>query len=342
MRAIVIREHGGPEVLRVEDIPVPEPGPGEVQVRVRACALNHLDLWVRRGLPGAPWSLPLIPGADIAGDISALGAGVDDIAVGTPVMVLPGTSCGHCPSCLSGADQLCKDYGILGEHSDGGMREHLVVPRANVVAKPERFSYAQAAAVSLTFMTAWHMLVPRAELRGGETILIHAAASGVSSAGIQIARYLGAHVIATAGSQEKLEAATRLGADHVINYRDEDFVARVKELTGRRGADVIFDHVGGETFERSLRCLAWAGRLVTCGATTGVKASVNLRHLFFKSQSLLGSTMGSKADYLQLVGLYGRGLFEPLIDRVLPLDRIGEAHELLEARQVIGKVVIEL
>ena len=340
MKAVVIREHGGLEALRIEDIPTPTPGPGEVAVRVRACALNHLDVWVRKGVPGAPFHLPLISGSDVAGEISELGPGVQDIALGTPVMVIPGLSCGHCPACVSGADHLCRSYGLLGETRDGGFAEYLVVPRANVVKKPVRLSFEDAASMSLTFLTAWHMLVSRAELKGGETVLVHAAGSGVSTAAIQIARYLGAHVIATASSEMKLQAARELGADVTINYTTEDFVSRVKEETHRRGADVIFEHVGGETFERSLRCLAWAGRLVTCGATTGAKASINLRHLFFKSQSLLGSTMGSKGEYHQLVQLMECGLFKAVIDRILPLEQIAEAHRALEAREVFGKVVL--
>ncbi len=340
MRAVVVREHGGPEVLRVEEVPDPQPGPGEVQVRVRACALNHLDVWVRKGVPGAPFHLPAITGADIAGDVAAVGPGVDDIAVGTPVMVLPGVSCGHCVRCVSGVDHLCSKYGILGETGQGGLAELVVVPRANVVAKPARLSYEEAAALSLTMLTAWHMLVARAELRGGETVLVQAGGSGVGAAGIQVARYLGAEVITTAGSDDKLEAARALGAHHVINYRTEDFVARVKELTGRRGVDVVFEHVGGETFERSMRCLAWGGRLVTCGATTGIDARINLRHLFFKSQSILGSTMGSKGEYHQLVRLYEQGLFQAVVDRVLPLERIAEGHAALEGREVFGKVIM--
>ncbi|TNF29752.1 MAG: alcohol dehydrogenase [Deltaproteobacteria bacterium] len=340
MRAAIVREHGGPEVIRVEEIPTPEPGPGEVAVRVRACAINHLDLWVRRGIPGAGFHLPRIGGADIAGEIAALGPGVDDVAVGAPVMVAPGVSCGRCERCVAGLDHLCARYAILGEGVDGGLAERVVVPRANVVPKPERLSWTDAAALSLPWLTAWHMLVARAELRGGETILVHAAGSGVSSAGIQIARFLGARVIATAGSDAKLERARAIGADEVINYKTEDFAARVRALTAKRGADVVLEHVGGETFERSMRCLARAGRLVTCGATTGAAAKIDLRHVFFKSQSILGSTMGSKAEFHQLVRLYDRGIFTPLVDRVLPLDAIADAHAALERREVFGKVVL--
>lgn len=340
MRAAIVREHGGPEVLRVEEVPSPSAGPGDVVVAVRACAINHLDVWIRRGLPGAGFHLPRIGGADVAGDVLEVGADVDDLEPGAPVMVSPGVSCGRCARCLAGLDHLCRRYAILGEGVDGGLAERIVVPRANVVAKPARLDYPEAAAMSLPFLTAWHMLVARAELRGGETILVQAAGSGVSVAGIQIARFLGATVIAVAGSEAKLEAARRLGADETILHRREDFVARTRAITARRGVDVVLEHVGGETFERSLRCLGRAGRLVTCGATTGADVRVDLRHVFFKSQSILGSTMGSKAEFLQLVKLYERGIFEPVVDRVLPLEAIREAHEALEAREVFGKVVL--
>ncbi len=340
MRALVIREHGGPEVLKIEDVVDPVPGPGEVVVRVRAAALNHLDLWVRRGLPGAPFHLPATTGADAAGDIAALGPGVGDLAIGTPVMVLPGLSCGHCRACLTGSDHLCRSYGILGESAPGALAEYVKVPRANVVAKPARLSYEDAAALSLTFLTAWHMLVTRAEVRGGDTVLVQAAGSGVGVAAIQIARFLGARVLATAGSEAKRQAARDLGAEVVLDSRDPDWWKAIKGLTDGKGVDVVFEHVGGDVFEKSLRVLAWAGRVVTCGATAGVDAHVNLRHIFFKSQSILGSTMGSKGEYHQLVALYAQGFFKPVIDRVLPLAEIRQAHEALEQRDVFGKIVV--
>jgi NADPH:quinone reductase-like Zn-dependent oxidoreductase len=341
MKAVVIRTHGGPEVLQLEDVPDPVAGPGEVVVRVRAVALNHLDLWVRQGLPGAPFHLPAVTGADAAGEIAALGEGVRGLVVGTPVLVLPGVSCGTCAQCVAGADQLCADYGILGESCDGALAELVKVPAQNVVPKPANLSYRDGAAMSLTFLTAWHMLVARAQVRGGETVLVQAAGSGVGVAAIQIARFLGARVLATAGSESKREAAMRLGAESALDSRDPDWVKSVKALTGGRGVDVVVEHVGGDIFERSLRLLARAGRLVTCGATAGIDAKVNLRHLFFKSQSILGSTMGSKGEYHQLVALWAQGLFRPVIDRVLPLERVREAHEALESREVFGKVVLE-
>lgn len=340
MKAVVIRTHGGPEVLRIEEVPDPVAGHGEVVVRVRAVALNHLDLWVRRGLPGAPFHLPAITGADAAGEIHQVGEGVSGVAVGDAVLVMPGISCGVCARCVMGDDQLCADYGILGESCDGALAELVKVPRANVVPKPEVLSFEAGAAMSLTFLTAWHMLVSRAELRSGETVLVQAGGSGVGVAGIQIARFFGARVIATAGSEAKRAAAKDLGAHEVVDSRDPDWPRAVKALTGRRGVDVVFEHVGGETFERSLRVLAKAGRLVTCGATTGIDARVNLRHLFFKSQSILGSTMGSKGEYHRLVGLYAQGIFRPVIDRVLPLSEVAHAQRALEAREVFGKVVL--
>lgn len=339
MRAVVIRRHGGPEVLEIEEVPDPIPGPGEVVVRVFAVALNHLDLWVRKGLPGAPFHLPAITGADASGEIHALGPDVGGLSLGEPVMVLPGISCGHCVHCVSGADHLCAGYGILGESCDGALAELVKVPRANVVRKPDNLSHEAAAAMSLTFLTSWHMLVSRAELRGGETVLVQAAGSGVGVAAIQIAKFLGARVLATAGSAAKREAAAKLGADAVFDSRDPEWPRQVKALCPR-GVDVVFEHVGGELFEQSMRLLAKAGRLVTCGATAGIDARVNLRHVFFKSQSILGSTMGPKGSYHRLVALYERGIFEPVIDRVLPLDRVREAHEALAAREVFGKIVL--
>lgn len=342
MRAVVIRAHGGPEVLHIEEVPDLVPGPGEAVVKVRAVALNHLDLWIRQGIPGAPFHLPAITGADVAGDVLALGpgAGPDVPQIGAAVMVCPNLSCGVCRACVSGSDHLCPRYGILGEHAQGGLAEAVKVPIANLVPKPATFSYEEAAAASLTFLTAWHMLVARAELRGGETVLVQAAGAGVGTAAIQIAKFLGATVIATAGSAGKLEAAKKLGADHVVHARDEDWVKRCKELTRGKGIDVVFEHVGGDTFERSLRVLGKAGRLVTCGATSGVDVRVNLRHVFFKAQSILGSTMGTKGEYHRLAELYGAGYFRPVVDRVLPLTEVREAQRALEAREVFGKVVL--
>jgi NADPH:quinone reductase-like Zn-dependent oxidoreductase len=343
VRGFRISRHGGPEVLEWGDWPRPRPRPDEILVRVRACALNHLDLWLRNGVPGHHFPLPLIPGSEVAGDVEAVGEVVTHVAVGDPVLVAPGMSCGHCRQCLSGEDMLCADYGILGEHRDGGYAEYVAVPGRNALPLPSGLSYVESAAVPLVFLTAWHMLLARARLQPQEDVLIQAAGSGVSSAAIQIARLSGArHIIATAGSDEKLEKARALGATHVINYRLEDFARRTREITGGKGVEVAVDHVGGEVFERSLRALARGGRLVTCGATAGATAQINLRALFFKSLSILGSTMGSLGELKTLLGFVETGELRPVLDRTFPLEEARAAQERLERREQFGKVVLTL
>ena len=339
--AVVLREHGGPEVLRRERLPVEEPGPMAVRVAVRAVALNHLDLWVRRGGPAFKLEYPHRLGADVAGVIDALGPGVTDLEIGQRVVVSPGLSCGVCRACLSGRDNLCRHYGILGEHRSGGYGELLVVPRRNIAPYPGELSFPEAAAGLLTFLTAWQMLVDKAAVRPGETVLVQGAGSGVGVAGVQIARLFGARVIATAGSDQKLARLRELGADAVINYRSADFVAEVKKLTGKRGADVVFEHVGGATFEGSVRAVATGGRIVTCGATSGFEPKVDLRHIFFRQISVLGSTMGSKGALLEVLEHQAAGRLRPIVDRTMPLAEAAEAHRALEARDVFGKIVLE-
>jgi NADPH:quinone reductase-like Zn-dependent oxidoreductase len=341
MRGFKISRHGGPEALEWGQWPKPEPAGDEVLVRVRACALNRLDLWVRAGVPGHTFPLPLVPGSEIAGEVEAVGSAVRGIEPGTATLLAPGVSCGRCSRCIAGDDMLCRQYGILGEHRDGGYAEYVVVPGRNVLPLPAGLSFAEAAALPLTFLTAWHMIVDRAALRPFEDVLLHAAGSGVSSAGIQIARLRGArHIITTAGDNAKLEKALALGATHAINYRTTDFVAAVREVTGKKGVDVVIDHVGGETFERSLGLLAWGGRIVLCGATSAPEAAVNLRALFFKNQSILGSTMGRQSELRQLLEFVDVGALAPVIDRTLPLERAVEAQAALENREQFGKIVL--
>ncbi len=342
-KAVRISEHGERDRLEMVDLDLCEPGPMEVRVRIRAVALNHLDLFVRRGVPGHHFPLPLIPGSDGAGLVDALGPGVGDLAVDDEVVVFPGTSCGHCEACLQGKDQLCRSYAILGEARDGLATEYACVPRANVHPKPKGSSFVEAAAFSLTMQTAWNMLIEKARIQPGERILIQAGGSGVGVACIQIAKMLGAEVWVTAGGANKCQRCLDLGADKAIDYKREDFVALVREWTDGRGVEVVIDHVGQETFGSSIKCLGWGGRLVTCGATTGPQVKIHLGQIFFKSLSLLGSTMGSKGDLLRICKLVEQGRLVPVIGKVLEgLDRYHEGHALLEERKVFGKVVVEI
>lgn len=341
MKAVVIREHGGVEKLEITEVPDPVRREGEALIRVRAVALNHLDLWIRRGVPGHKFSLPIIPGAEVAGVIEQTHES-SMWKAGEEVIIAPGVSCGACTACLSGNDPLCTAYGIFGETVNGGCAEKVAAPIRNLIRKPPKLSFAEAAALPLDMLTAWHMLVARARLRLGETVLVHAGGSGVGSAAIQIAKLWGATVYATAGTPEKAARSKSLGADEAIDYRATDFLAEVRRLTGKRGVDVVFEHVGAETFDRSVRALARSGRLVTCGATTGAEVTINLRQIFFKLLSILGSTMGSLAELHEIMGHVEAGRLRPVVDRILPLAQVAEAHRVLEAREAFGKVVLEI
>jgi NADPH:quinone reductase-like Zn-dependent oxidoreductase len=339
MKAVVIREHGGTDKLLIEDLPTPEPAPGEVLIKVEAVALNHLDLWVRRGLPNLKLKYPHILGTDIAGSVVTAGGGWK---VGDPVIVQPGTSCGRCRECLSGRDNLCRDYKLLGEHVDGGLREFMAVPAANLVARPTNVSAVHGAALPVTFMTAWQMLAHRARVQPGESVVILAVGSGVGTAGVQIAKLFGARVIATSTSADKLARAKQLGADDLIDTSREDLLEAVRRLTGKRGADVIFEHVGKATWEKSILAAARGGRIVTCGATTGFDPLTDLRHVFFRQLSILGSTMGSRGDLATVVEHVGAGRLKPIIDQILPFAEIRQAHDRLEQSSQFGKIVVQL
>jgi NADPH:quinone reductase-like Zn-dependent oxidoreductase len=342
VKAVRFHEHGGPEVLRYEDAPDPVPAPGWILVRVRACALNHLDLWQRRGLERVTIPLPHVSGADVAGEIAALGEGVTAVRAGDRVMLQPGLSCGRCPRCLAGEDNFCPAYDVLGYQSDGGYAELVTVPAANAVPLPETIDFTTAAAFPLSFLTAWHMLHTRARLVAGETVLVVAAGSGVGQAAVQLANAAGARVIATAGSDAKVAMAKSIGADDVIDHHHDDVVARVRELTGRRGVDVVVEHVGVATWDRSVRSLARGGRLVTCGATTGHDAKLDLRHLFARQLSFLGSYMGGKPELLRAAELFFRGEVRPVVDRTFPLSETAQAQRHLESSAQFGKVVLEV
>jgi NADPH:quinone reductase-like Zn-dependent oxidoreductase len=340
MKAIVYAEHGGPDVLRYLDVPEPQISPYEVLVRVRACALNHLDLWLRRGMPGVNIPLPHIPGSDIAGEVARIGEKVTNVKTGERVLLQPGISCGQCEKCLAGVDNLCRSYTVFGRMVDGGCAEFVRSPAVNCVPIPENLSYEQAAAFPLVSLTAWHMLITRAQVKPAETVLILGGGSGVGSAAIQIAKAAGARVIATAGADEKLNKARELGADDVINHSTQKIVDTVKLLTDRRGVDVVFEHVGQATWKDSIRSLAVGGRLVTCGATTGPDGAINIDHLFVRHLTILGSFMGSKAELFSALELLRRGLLKPVIDVVMPLEQCANAHRRLESREQFGKIVL--
>jgi NADPH:quinone reductase-like Zn-dependent oxidoreductase len=342
VKAIVFHQHGGPEVLQYVDVPDPEPRPNEALVRVRACALNHLDLWVRRGLPNVPIPLPHIPGSDIAGEIAKIGTEVTTVRVGQKVVLAPLVSCGNCPACVAGLDNRCRQATNLGYMVDGGCAEFARAPEVNCLPYPENLSFEEAAAVPLVFQTAWHMLVDRAQLQPGEDVLVLGAGSGVGSAAIQIAKFFGARVIATAGSDAKLEKARQLGADHVINHKTQKIRDEARRITNKRGVDVVFEHVGTATWDDSLASLALSGRLVTCGNTTGYDAKLDLRFLFSRQLSLLGSYMGVKSELHTIMKLVSGGRLKPVVDRVFPLQEAAAAHTYLESGQQFGKVVLRV
>ena len=340
MKAVIFNEHGGADVLRYTEAEDPRPRANEVLVEVRACALNHLDVWARKGLPGVHIPLPHILGNDIAGTVREAGELVDWVRAGDEVMLQPGVSCGHCVECLRGQDNLCAKYDILGYGRDGGYAELVVAPGVNVIPKPQNLSWEEAAALPLVTVTAWHMLITRAAVQPGEDVLIHAAGSGVGSVGIQIAKLRGARVIATASTEEKLEKARALGADETVNYTREDWTKEVRRLTAKKGVEVVFEHTGAATWQGSIQSLAKNGRVVTCGATSGYDARTDLRQVFYRHLNLLGSFMGSKAELLDAMKFVERGLIRGVVDRALPLTEARRAHELMEDRAQFGKLVL--
>ncbi len=340
MKAVIFNQHGGPEVLQYTEAPGPTIKADEVLVEVRACALNHLDIWVRGGMPGIEIRLPHILGNDIAGVVRDVGALVSWVRPGDEVMLQPGVSCGHCAECLGGRDNLCREYDILGYRRDGGYAQLVAAPGVNVIPKPKNLSWEQAAAIPLVTVTAWHMLVKRAAVQPSEVVLVHAAGSGVGSIGIQIAKLRGARVIATAGSDEKLAKAKELGADEVVNYSDADWPKQVRQLTDRKGVDVVFEHTGAETWPGSIASLKSNGRLVTCGATSGFAAQTDLRVVFYKHLTILGSFMGSKAELLEAMKFVESGKIRAVVDQTLPLADARRAHELMEDRAQFGKLVL--
>jgi NADPH:quinone reductase-like Zn-dependent oxidoreductase len=342
MKAVYFEEHGGPEVLRLGELDALSPGHDDVVIDVRATSLNHLDLFVRRGAPGIKVPLPHVLGSDASGVVSALGEGVNDVRVGDRVLVDPTLTCGRCEMCARGDGTLCRHFGVVGEHSWGAYAEKLVVPSKNVVPIPDTLTFETAAAAPLVFVTAWRMMITRGRLKPGEDVLILGAAAGVGVACIQIAKLAGARVFAAAAGREKIELCRNLGADVLIDYREEDFVKRVREETGNRGVDVCVDYIGRETWSKSLRAVAGGGRVLTCGATTGFDPETDLRHVFYRQLEIIGSTMGPKGDLMAALKHVFTGEIRPAIGRVMALDEVAEAHRLMEARRVLGKVVIRV
>jgi NADPH:quinone reductase-like Zn-dependent oxidoreductase len=340
MHAARIHQHGGPDVLVYEDIPEPKIKANQVLVRVRACALNHLDLFVRAGIPGVKIPLPHILGSDIAGEVVEVGELCERVKPGWRVLLSPGLSCRQCEQCLSGNDNFCRRYTLFGLGVDGGNTELLAAPEYAVIPIPDDLGFEEAAAAPLVYLTAWHMLMARARLQPGEDVLVLAASSGVGSAAIQIAKLLHCTVIATAGGEAKLAKARELGADHVIDHYGQDISAEVKRITAKRGVDVVFEHVGVATWPKSMESLTAGGRLVTCGATTGFDARLDLRYLFSKQYSLLGSFMGSMGELHQVLKFIFRRQLKPVIDRVYPLAEIRAAHERLENKEQFGKILV--
>jgi NADPH:quinone reductase-like Zn-dependent oxidoreductase len=338
MKAVRIHQFGGPEVLIYEDVPDPQPRKDQVLVRVRACALNHLDLWVRKGLPGV--KLPHILGSDVAGEVVTTGEYVSGIKPGQRVLLAPMYYCGHCAKCVTGLQNQCREFTVLGNGVDGGNCEVIAVPASNVIPIPDSLDFNQAASVPLVFLTAWHMLVGRAGVRPGQTVLVLGAGSGVGIAALQIAKLFHCRVITTAGDETKLEKARALGADYGINHYQQKISEEVRKITNKEGVDIVIEHVGAATWDESMKSLKTGGILVTCGATTGPNVGVDLRHLFARQLSLLGSYMGTMGELQEVLGHVFAGRLKPVVDRVFTLQEIRAAHEYLEKSQMFGKVVV--
>jgi len=338
MKAIRFHEFGGPDVLKYEDVPDPRPREDQALIRVRACALNHLDLWIRKGLPGV--KLPHINGSDVAGDVVEVGSYVSSVKRGMRVLLAPMTFCNHCAQCTSGQQSLCRDFSVLGYLNDGGNAEFIAVPEVNVIPIPDNLSYDEAASVPLVFLTAWHMLVSRARIKPADTVLVLGGGSGVGSAAIQICKMLGATVIATAGDDAKLQKSRELGADHTINRYKQKIAEEVRRITSKIGVDVVFEHVGAATWDGSVRSLRPGGTLVTCGATTGPEAKFDLRVLFSRQLSFLGSYMGTMGDLHAVLPHIFSGRLKPVVDWTYPLSEARAAHERLEKSEQFGKVVL--
>ena len=338
MKAVRIHQFGGPEVLIYEDVPDPQVRNDQVLVRVRACALNHLDIWVRKGLPGV--KLPHILGSDVAGEVVEVGQYVGGFKPSQRVLLAPMHYCGQCEKCVAGLQNQCRAFTVLGNGVDGGNCELIAVPAANVIPIPDSLDFNQAASVPLVFLTAWHMLVGRGGIRPGQTVLVLGAGSGVGSAAIQIAKFFHCRVITTAGDESKLAKGRELGADYGINHYQQKISEEVRKITNKEGVDIVVEHVGAATWEESVKSLKSGGILVTCGATTGQNVALDLRHLFARQLTLLGSYMGTMGELHEVLRHLFAGHLKPVVDRVFPLSELRAAHEYLEGSRMFGKIVV--
>jgi len=338
MKAVRIHQFGGPEVLTYEEVPDPQLRKDQVLVRVRACSLNHIDVWVRKGLPGV--KLPHILGSDVAGEVVEVGEYVSEFKAGQRVLLAPMHYCGHCEKCVAGIQNQCREFTVLGNGVDGGNCELIAAPAANVIPIPDSLDFNQAASVPLVFVTAWHMLVGRAGIRPGQTVLVLGASSGVGIAAIQIAKLFHCPVITTAGDDAKLAKGRELGADYGIDHYKQKISEEVRKITNKQGVDIVVEHVGAATWDESVKSLKTGGTLVTCGATTGPNVGIDLRHLFARQLSLLGSYMGTMGELHEVLKHVFAGRLKPVVDRTFPLSELRAAHEYLEKSQMFGKVVV--
>ena len=341
MRAVYFQRHGGLEVLQAGSLSTPNIAAHEALIKVEACALNHLDIWVRQGLPGIPVPMPHVSGSEIVGIVAGKGPRVGGVKVGQRVLVAPGISCGRCGACRAGRESRCPEFKIIGLQTQGGYAEYASVPGRNLIPVSSRWKPEEWAATPLVFLTAWHMLITRAALKPKETVLVQGAGSGVGSAAIQIAKLKGCTVFATASSEEKAKKAKALGADGVLNPQ-RDFAEELLKATKRRGADVVFEHIGPATWAGSVRCLARGGRLVTCGSTTGPKVELDLRFFFTKELSVLGAYMGGRRELSRVLALLGKGKLRPVLGKVFPLQEAAKAQAAMEGRNFFGKLVLKV
>lgn len=340
MKAVLFHGHGGREVLKYQEIDTPEPGQGEVRVKVSACALNHLDIWIRNGIPSYQLPMPHISGCDVSGEVDACGLGVTGWKKGARVIVSPGLSCWQCANCKSGNDNICDTFKIFGAGTQGGYAEYCLVRDRDLIALPDTIGDEEAAAFPLTYLTAWHMLFNRAQLEAGQSVLIMGANSGVGAAAVQIAKWKGARVIVTARGSEKRERVRTMGATEIIDPETNRIRDKVKEFTNGRGVDVVFEHIGGPFAEEALASLAKGGRVVTCGATAGPSLTIDLRFFYMRQLSFLGSIMGCRRELEELLPLIASRQLRPTIDRMFPLSEAAEAQKWMEDRNQFGKILL--